>query len=371
MVERSKERTRGTFTRSSSRRRCGLSRVTTVRSNGPWVHSIAISNGDFADYYDTLYFGTLYTGQTYFSANQSNSYSLFADVSYNFAKDFEIGAGVRDFHDEQVAVLGDYEKGNFHSLDPRVYADYAIMDGLKAYASIAKGFRSGGFNGFGLPSYNPENLLTYEAGLKGSLADNRFTFDLAAYYSDYSDMLRRGLVFDVASKTFIEDISNIGKARIDGFEGSVNWQATDNLSFGGTFSFISAEITQVNATDATNIAGDQIDYVPKKAFTLDAVYQFHWMSDIPGYARIDYDHRDKVPYIDRTSFPAQFVPQYSDTIDLIDARLAADMGSGFTVEMFGTNLANSNKYIDPYAAWGNANRTRPRTVGVQVDYDFN
>jgi hypothetical protein len=90
---------------------------------------------------------------------------------------------------------------------------------------------------------------------------------------------------------------------------------------------------------------------------------------MPGYARFDYSYRDAVDYTDRQSFLPEFVPQTSDDIGLLDARLGLGWKAA-SFELYGSNLTNENKFIDPYVGWLNANRTRPRTVGLKVTYDL-
>ena len=328
--------------------------------------------------YDTLYFGVLYPDAFYYDADSLEQMSLFADVSYLFFDRLEVGVGVRYFEDDQEndddPDFGDdpddltpVEKASFDSVDPRIYASYKIQDDLNVYASIASGFRSGGFNR-GLPNFEPEQLVSYELGLKGRLTD-RFTFDVAAYYSDYDDMLRRGLVFVDSTQSFESLTSNLGKVEIKGIEGGFAWRATEGLTFSATASYIDSEITEVNATDATSLPGDPVDYVPEFSGTLGFNYDFELGANMPGYFRVDYSYRDAVSYVDRTSFPPENLPQFSDEISLVDARIGLRWNQA-TFEVFGTNLTNENKWIDPYHAWGNANRTRPRMVGLSIGYDF-
>ena len=63
------------------------------------------------------------------------------------------------------------------------------------------------------------------------------------------------------------------------------------------------------------------------------------------------------------------VSQMSDALDLVNVRLGAEVGS-VSYELYATNLFDQNKSIDPYQGWANANRTRPRVVGVKVGYAF-
>jgi hypothetical protein len=156
---------------------------------------------------------------------------------------------------------------------------------------------------------------------------------------------------------------------VKGVEGGVTWRAMERLTLNATASYIDSEIVEVNATDATNIVGDNVDYVPKLSYTAGANYAFSWSDAMPGYVRFDYSYRDAVDYTDRQSFLPEFVPQTSDDIGLLDARLGMGWKAA-SFELYGSNLTNENKFIDPYVGWLNANRTRPRTVGLKVTYDL-
>ena len=326
---------------------------------------------DLTAIYDTLYAGVVYPDAFYFDQLKWWSSAAFADVAYDVTDRLQVGAGVRHIEDEVENFDGFTTKeDDFNSTDPRVYASLKASEDISLYASIARGSRSGGFNYGDDPGYGPESLWNYELGAKGTTAGGRFAFEIAAYFSDYDDMLRRGLVFDEGSAQFLSITSNIGKVEVQGLEGGFTWGATDALTLYATAAFIDSEIKEVNATDATSLPGDKVDYVPETSYTLGGQYEFNWSASVAGFARLDFSHRDEVNYTDRTTFPGENVPQQSDQIDLIDARIGARFGK-FNVELFGTNLTDENKWIDPYHAWANANRTRPRTVGLQVGIDFN
>lgn len=320
--------------------------------------------------YDTLYFGVVYPDAVYFNENAGDSYALFADASYDVSNRLTLGAGVRYFEDRQSTSDGvNVERDTFDSVDPRFYASFALSDDVNLYASIAKGFRSGGFNSGDLPNHDPESLWNYEIGAKGSNASGSLAFELAAYFSDYDDMLRRGLVFDSGSAQFLSLTSNIGKVEVKGLEGGITIRATDTLMIDATAAYIDSEIIEVNATDATSLPGDPVDYVPEVSFTVGGLKEFQWASEVAGFVRLDYSYRDAISYVDRSSFPAVNLPQKADSIGLVDARIGASFRN-FDLELFGTNLTDENKWIDPYHGWTNANRTRPRTIGLLIRVEF-
>ncbi|MES1944154.1 TonB-dependent receptor [Salinisphaera sp. PC39] len=352
---------------------------------GPWKWTIGAYYSDSEKTLDALSdyvyfaFGPPVYGAPYHSEQESKQSSVFANASYDLTDRLEVGAGVRYFRDERdefYRETGVDEEETFDSVDPRIFASYAITDSANVYASIARGFRSGGVNSGDGQVYDPESLISYELGTKASVLDGAVDFELAVFFSQYDDMLRRGLVPTPGSGSgTTQTTSNIGEAEIKGIEGGVTWRPLDGLALNATFAATDAEVTHVDRQDQaqdgdlTSLEGDPIDYVPDFSLTLGAQYDFYWADSIPGFARVDYSYRDKVPYTDRTAFFSHAVPQYSDIVRLLDARIGLTYGRA-TYELFGTNLTNENVYIDPYHAWENANRTRPRAVGVSAKYDF-
>lgn len=317
----------------------------------------------------THYFGSVFPF-TYSSSNTQESISLFADVSYKITDRLTLGTGVRYFEDEQTETLDadPTTEEKFDSIDPRFYLSYAATDDVNIYASVSKGFRSGGFNGFGLPTFGPEEVWSYELGTKGSFLDGALYLDIAAFYTQYKEMQVRSLVLVDGGVGLTSLISNIGEGEVKGLELSFNWKVTDAFSLSGSGTLIDAEITE-SGEGGIFANGDPIDYVADEAFVLTANYDFNWSDEMPGYARVDYSYRSAMPYTERESFKPEFVPQYSDAISLVNARVGLQRGD-ISFELYATNLFNVNKWIDPYHAWKNANRTRPRTVGINVGLDF-
>lgn len=316
------------------------------------------------------HFGGAVFDFTYSSANTSESISLFGDASYQLTDSLTIGAGIRYFEDDQTETLDGVvdTPDTFDSVDPRFYLSYAVNDDVNVYASVAKGFRSGGFNGFGLPSFDPETVWSYEIGAKGSFLDGALYLDLAAFLTKYDDMQVRSLILVDGGVGLTSLTNNIGKGEIKGLEFSFNWKVTDVFTLSGSGTLVDAEITEAGE-GGTFETGDSFDYVADESFVLSANYDFNWADDLPGFARVDYSYRAAMPYTDRGAFPEENLPQFSDEISLVNARVGLQH-ENFTFEVYTTNLFNTNKYIDPYGAWRNANRTKPRTVGVKVGLDF-
>jgi iron complex outermembrane recepter protein len=317
--------------------------------------------------------GTLYDNLYYRDNSTSKSYSLFADGAYHFNDRLTLGAGVRYFHDKQSSLIeyapntGARQRAKFHSVDPRVYVSYRYAPQANLYASFSKGFRSGGFNSAPFEPYDPEKIFTYELGTKASVAGGAVQLELAGFYTQYKDMVRRRLT--QVNGAYLSESSNIGEVEVKGVEFGGAWRPVRALTLTATGAYIHSEITETDPGDVVNLPGDRTDYTPRWSYTLGAKYDFEWTAGVAGFARVDFEHRDKVTYIDRSSFQASVLPQTSDSLDLLSARVGAEFDK-INVELFATNITDENRSIDPYQGWANANRTRPRTVGVKVGYAF-
>ena len=273
--------------------------------------------------------GVLYDDLFYYSASSSESYSLFADGSFDVTEKLTLGAGMRYFHDEQTSLI-EYAPGTgteladtFQSLDPRAYMTYQYDEDATIYASAGSGFRSGGFNSAPFDPYEPENILTYEIGTKGNTRN--FQYDIAAFFTEYKDMVRRRLT--EVNGAFLGESSNIGKVEVKGIEAGLAYQPMSGLTLSVNASYLDSEIVETADTDQVNQVGDPTDYTPELSYTLGVNYDFDLTPDNPAFVRVDFNHRDKVTYIDRSSFVDSALPQSSDALNLLNARAGVVVGN--------------------------------------------
>ena len=250
---------------------------------------------------------------------------------------------------------------------------YAFNEGLDGLREHLRGLSQRWLqHAAGSPTrYEPESIRNYEIGTKFAMADGRVNFEGAAFFTKYDDMVRRGLV--QIGTTLDSLLSNIGEAEIKGVEAGITLQPAQGFTLSANAAWLNAEVTALESDgapeDRVNFAGDSLDYIPKFSYSLGANYAFQLGADLPAFVRIDFNHRDKVEYTDRSSFPAENLPQFSDAFNLLNLRAGFERNSA-TFEVFAQNVADANKSVDPYRAWSNANRTRPRLIGVKVGYQF-
>ena len=119
------------------------------------------------------------------------------DISRFFRINFDPANGI--FSPLVIADLayGDIPDAKFSDFSPAVTLSYAASDNINLYARFAQGFKSGGFNGesnvFAAPTadcpsgalelcqpYLPEQVDSYEFGIKSRFLDDRLIVNLAA-----------------------------------------------------------------------------------------------------------------------------------------------------------------------------------------------
>ena len=205
-------------------------------------------------------FDTLAPTQPINGAAQRNqdtdSTGIFASVAYDVSDQFTLAGGVR-FTDEEKVFTAGRSIGPFGSgaLAPRsvtvgddqiswdLSATYQYSEDISYYAKIARGFRGPSVQGrlvFGntISDADSETVLSYEAGVKSELYDNRIRANANVFLYTLEDQqltIVGGLDNTVA-------LFNADESQGYGFEADVEAIVTDNLVVTGGLSYNNTEI---------------------------------------------------------------------------------------------------------------------------------
>ncbi|NBW76208.1 MAG: TonB-dependent receptor [Sphingomonadaceae bacterium] len=156
------------------------------------------------------------------------------------------------------------KSASFKQLQPKITLSWTPTSDLNVYANWGIGFKSGGFNNQGSSAlinanfnngvtpgtinanvrindqYRKEKSSAFEAGVKGSLFDNRVTFDLAGYYTRISDM--QFFEFFVGSFGLLRVVSNIDTVDVKGAEINLTAKVVNGFKVFGSFNVTDSEI---------------------------------------------------------------------------------------------------------------------------------
>ena len=218
--------------------------------------------------------------------------------------------------------------------------------------------------------YEPDELDNYELGLKGTFGDNRFTYTLALFRSDWENLQLDTFLGPLASPGVV----NGGDARSEGAEISLQAHLSNNLNLNFGYSYTKAEILEDAAFDAIPVfAGDAIPGNSENAFTIVADYTLPLSSGNELLFHFDGSWR--------SDFETSYNPAH-DNYAALDGyevlNLAINWRSEtWTVGLFGNNLSNQEGVTATqtgrisFAPWaGLAWLMRPRTIGLTVSKDF-
>lgn len=134
----------------------------------------------------------------------------------------------------------------FNQLEPKISLSWKPMPTMNIYGSWGIGFKSGGFNNQGSAAlineyfnngvtigtinanvnitdqYKKETSSAFELGIKGSLLDDKLSYDLAGYYTRVTNM--QFFEFFVGSFGLLRVVSNIDKVDIKGVEADLSYR---------------------------------------------------------------------------------------------------------------------------------------------------
>jgi iron complex outermembrane recepter protein len=300
----------------------------------------------------------------------SKATAAFMNTSYSFTRRLELGAGVRYYathetYNEPVynyhgylglgVIPGKFEQGDFTSTDPRAYVRYGLTRHVNTYVTVAKGFREGGFNGPGLPNYQPETLWRYDGGVKGEFLNNALQSSLDLFYSDYSKYVVEGF-FPLVNNYYS---ANAGTAHIKGVNVDVDWQMSNNWRFGVNGEYVDSQFVSIDAADTAFKVGDRVPLVTNYSLSASIQRELH-LRGRPGYAVLSYSEVSGVQ--NRTT---GFVPlSESSVIRFLNFNSSIAVSEKISLGVFARNLLNDRGYLTAFWPAGDGIRPRPRTVGV-------
>ncbi|WP_375398530.1 TonB-dependent receptor [uncultured Sphingomonas sp.] len=121
----------------------------------------------------------------------------------------------------------------------RFALDHQFGPDVLGYISYNRGIKSGGFNILNPsnPSYLPERLDAYEAGLKTELFDRRLRFNVGGFYYNYSNLQITQFV------GITQSIVNGARAELYGVDVDFNARLTSELSLSGGLELLHAQFT--------------------------------------------------------------------------------------------------------------------------------
>jgi len=327
------------------------------------------------------------------------SWSAFTHNTYAITPELKVTAAARfttqtDKMVRQNQVLADGtstpspnvgKSKKWNSFTYRVGLDYDFGPAM-AYVSVGTGFKSGMFNQTDLTNtnpVNPEDIINYEVGLKGSLFDRRVLFNTALFWQDYKDMQVQIVDQTAGGATKTQ---NAATARVKGWEFDVKGQVTDELTLFGAFTLLDPEFRNFpnysaflirdpalppgpNAGANLNVSGNLLPYASR--FTYNFGFNFSpYLGDL-GSLDIFANAYHSSKFYANADNPAGLVQKaYWDVNGSATFRPAANPNLG--IQLWVQNLTDKQRmgYMNVGSFSTYYAPAAPRTFGLTLSYEF-
>ncbi|HEX7884891.1 MAG TPA: TonB-dependent receptor, partial [Phenylobacterium sp.] len=259
-------------------------------------------------------------------------------------------------------------------ITPKVSLQYAWTPDVLSYVTYSQGFKSGGFDNRAtrldlatLP-FAPEEVTTYEAGLKTQFFDHRLRANLAAFYNDYQDL--QVSFFDPAYLGLRR--GNAGQATSYGVELETDAQLTEALSAQVSVGYLFAEYDEYKGAGGPGVDADGNRLTNSPRWSLSGAVNWSVPVEIPGSLRlgVNAQYQTKV-YSNAVPSPGgQHEIPAQGFLNAVATWTAPD--PRWSVVLSGRNLTNSNKPVSstytPVTGVYYVNYADPRTWLVTVRY---
>jgi len=250
----------------------------------------------------------------------------------------------------------DEQNQTFSVFTPTVGVQYNFTDDVMAYAKWSKGFKSGGWTTrLSAPiqdgkdaEYKPEYAETTEIGLKSELLDRKLLLNIAAFYTDYTDIQ---LNFQESASPVLR---NGGSAELKGFE--IESQAIIGGGFGLTFAggYIDAKYTEINPLVGIPL-DSKLPKTPEFKFNVGPYLDINTGNGGAVRLTVDYTYTDDM-FNDSLNTPEL----HRDSTDNLNASIRYKSPAGkYEFVVGGTNLTDER-----YLTTGSINNAAGEKVGT-------
>jgi len=309
----------------------------------------------------------------------SDTLAVFAQLAYDLTPRLEAALAMRYDHAKRSQTdvappefspnSGTSRSATFNAFQPKLSLTWKPHHNLSAFASIGRGFNSGGFNQTGIGAiaaaagtagvddqYEKSIADSYELGIKSRPVD-WFELNASAFYTDFKNQHYFVFVGELGAQV----IAPINKTRLQGVEIEAKLIPARNLSIFGSYGYTDSEILE-NIVDPA-VIGNRSPYVPQSTVNFGTQYKLELGETANVTLRIDYRRMGK-QYWDTRNSTAR------PAVNLIDARMIFQpTASAWSLTLWGRNLGNKI-YLEEWVPDGFVRHAQPRSYGADFRYDF-
>jgi len=310
-------------------------------------------------------------------------YAGFVTLTGHLTERLDVSGGIRFAHNTQnnVQIGSGLLIGSLPLRDSSdsvktylVNVKYKLTDTIMPYFRFATGYRPGGPNlvandvsgqPLASPTFNADTLHSYEAGLKASTADRRYSIDAAVYVINWDNLQI------TATRNGVGVIANASTARNKGFEATFTAVPIDDLTLSANVGYINAKLSH-DSPDLGGVAGERLPNTPRFTTALSGDYSFP-VAQMQGFAGATYRFVGEryASFNQSGGVPQYRLPGYA----ALDLRAGVNVRAA-RVELYVKNLTDQTAQLSAQTQTALAggpielNLLQPRTVGLSFSTKF-
>ncbi|MGD1086329.1 MAG: TonB-dependent receptor [Verrucomicrobiota bacterium] len=278
--------------------------------------------------------------------SDGQTYALFGQGTYTLFQKLDLTAGLRATFDDRsihgTVVNTDIasrfyggpspinHSADFSAVQPKFALAWHFTPQVEAYASVAQGYQSGGFNSFvNNTSYNPARSWNYELGFKSSCDDNKYTTRAALFYSDTEGYQ----VIRINPANPLEaNLLNAHRAVSYGAELEFLAKPAQDLDLSANAGYTRATYENfLDPTSGLQLAGKPISFVPEFTANLAATYHLPWHIYVRG----------EMIAVGRYHLDDAYTPEVGSTVqgsyELVNAQVGYEI-KNFEIYLYARNI---------------------------------
>ncbi len=297
--------------------------------------------------------------------------------------------GTLEFHSQhplEVGGAGALDR-SFTQVLPKIALTWQLpfISQSNIYASVSKGYKSGGFNtqmfsdvlqqdlmskmGMSAPydvdevvAYRPEKSWNYEVGTHIELCNGALRVDATAFFIDCSD---QQLTMFPSGSTTGRIMTNAGRTRSRGVELSAAVTPVENLSLNASWGYTKATFSRFNNGKA-DYAGNRVPYAPENTLFLGATYRVDLHCNVPTSVTFNMNLRGvgDIYWDEANTVRQPFYTLFGSSVELRRANCS--------LQIWGENITDRHYDTFYFVSIGNAfvQRGMPWRVGATLRVNF-
>ncbi len=315
----------------------------------------------------------------------TTSAALFANGHYHITPEFSLNFGLRYQREEKKLryriedSTGLFTNGaidereTYKALLPKLGISFHLEDVGLVYYSVSRGTKSGGWNADFVTSledlsFDQEFATSVEIGYKNSLYDGRFSLNIAAFNTHFTDF--QVFQFVEQNGATLTRLTNAGEATSKGIELNSNLHLSDYLMLTLNAAYTRAEFDQFadGGSEGVDYDGNALPYAPELTAYAALDVNYPLLRDTELSLHVDYSYSDGY-----FSNPNNAATHEVDDFYEVNARIGLQRRDNWSVFIWGKNLTDERylRYRDiSFLGIPRGYFAPPRTYGLSVTFTY-